>query len=254
MKKVTILVAAMLALSASFAMASGINFYVGECGAGTTTNTVTNTCTTNSGTAFIAYGSVIIPAVTKTGFIGTVGIVDVQNNGATVDDWWRADACRGTTPFSLVTDGTAATAACAGTVWDTAAPAGNNIQPQYQVAGSNQPLNRFRFVLGAVLLPSDAYDLTGDNTTELIDFKWTMLKAKSVGTGSCAGCANGVCMVLNEIQFQGLNDQSEADFLRVTNPITNQFISYNAAAGIPTCPDAVPVRNRTWGAVKALYR
>lgn len=36
-------------------------------------------------------------------------------------------------------------------------------------------------------------------------------------------------------------------FLRLTNPLVNTSVSYNGG-------QEVPVRNRTWGAIKALYR
>ena len=57
MKKVTILAVAMLALSASMAMAQ-INLYVGDCGLGATTSSGTNTCASNTGTAFTTFGSI----------------------------------------------------------------------------------------------------------------------------------------------------------------------------------------------------
>jgi hypothetical protein len=174
----------------------------------------------------------------------------VQTNAVSIEDWWRGDTCR-PTGFSLLTDASI-TSSCTATLWDTVAPAGNNIGFVY--GAENSPTSRMRFALGAVLYPDQTYNLTGDNTTETVVFKWTVLKAKSVGAGACAGCASGACIVLNEIQFQGQNDLSEADYVRVTQPIVNNHISYNAAAGLPTCPDMVPVKNRTWGAVKALYR
>jgi hypothetical protein len=243
MKKILTLSAALM-LCATAAMASGVGLYSGtDCQ--TASQAITTTCTSNSGTAMTLIGTAVVPAITKSAFIGTVGILDVQTASAT--DWWRADACRGTAPFALVTDGTLAATNCAATFWDTAAPAGNNIQPQ------NQSPTRERFVLGAVLYPTDAYDFQGDDATELMNFKFTMLKAKTTGTGACAGCATGACIVLNEIQMQGLNDTSDADAIHITQPLNGRnYITFQS--GAPACAGSTPTQNHTWGSIKALYR
>lgn len=253
MKKVTILAVAMLSLSASLALAGGVNISIGDCGSGTLSNAATNTCASNTGSIFAAYGSVVIPAVTKSSFVGSMSIIDIQTNDATIPDYWRADACR-STAFSLSADGSISTTTCAATLWDTATPAGSNITALSNSTQASIPLNRERLLLGSVLFPTDVYNLTGDNSTEMVVFKLTVGKAKSVGTGACTGCATGACIVLNEIQLQGMNDNGQQDYLHITQTLNNNHISYNASAGLPTCPDAVPVRNRTWGSVKALYR
>jgi hypothetical protein len=249
MKKVTILAVAMLSLTASLAMAQ-INLYVNDCGAGSSTSTVTNACTLNTGTAFVAYASLIMPAVTRVGFVGCVGVLDVQTTDAgQINDWWRGDAgsCRAT-GFSVAADG-AIGGSCA-TLWDNVPPAGSNLTSLYGVAES--PANRTRFLLGVVLASTDAYDLTGDGATEMSVFKFTVLRAKTLGATACVGCATPACLVLNEINMQTLTDSPET-FLRLVTPASNNHINYNSFTGA-VCPDAVPVRNRTWGSVKALYR
>ncbi len=245
MKKVTLLTVAALCLTASLASAQ-INFYTNDCGQGTTQgNTVTNTCLSNSGTAFTSYCSMVMPAVTEVGFVGSIGVIDVMTMAATVDDWWRQDTCR-QTGFGLVADNTMG-GTCP-TLWDVVPGAGANLGSIYGVHGNNW----IRFVLGQVLVATNAYDLTGDGVTETSVFKFTVLKSKSVGTGACAGCTDGACLVLNEINLQTLTD-TPATFLRLTTPITNNFVNYNSFTGA-SCPSAVPTRNRTWGAVKSLYR
>jgi hypothetical protein len=250
MKKILTLSAALM-LFASLAMAQGVGLYIGaDCNAAAS-QSVTNTCLTNSGTAIATFGTCIVPAVTKSAFVGEISIIDVQTTLAQIPDWWRADACRGT-GFSLTTDGSIGGTTCAATMWDTAAPAGNNITGLNGTSGV--PANRERLNLGAVLLPTAVYDYVGDGTTEIAVFKFSVLKAKSVGAGSCGGCAQGACIVLNEIQMQGQNDQTEADYVRMTTPIAgHNYIAYNSGAPAP-CPGVTPTLNRTWGQVKALYR
>jgi hypothetical protein len=245
MKKILTLSAALM-LCASMAMAGGVGLYIGtDCG--TPSQAATTTCTSNSGTAMVLTGTAVVP-YDKPNFVGTVGILDVQTALATVPDWWRADGCRGTAPFALVTDGTLSSTNCDQTFWDAAAPAGNNINAQNTVGGSRE-----RFVLGAVLYPSDVYTFTGDDATELLNFRFTVLKGKTVGTGSCAGCTQGACIVLNEIQLQGSTDLSEADYVHITQPLGGRnYVTFQA--GAPTCAGSTPTQNRTWGSVKALYR
>lgn len=246
MKKILTLSAALM-LCASMAMAQGVGLYVGvDCGGAATS--VSNTCLSNSGTAMTLSGTAILPPQGKPLFVGESSIIDVQTSLSTIPDWWRVDACRGSSPFSLTTDGTIAGTNCGTTMWDVAAPAGNNIAGLTTVGGSRE-----RFVLSAVLYPVDVFDMPGDGVTEEMVFKFIILKAKSVGTGSCAGCLQGACIVLNEIQLQGTQDASEADYLRLTTPINGRnFVTYNA--GAPTCAGSTPTQNRTWGSVKALYR
>jgi len=245
MKKILTLSAALM-LCASMAMAQGVNLAVGDCGGFSTTHAVTNACTSNSGAAFVAFGSAVVPPVTKSAFVGAMSVIDVQTSLANIPDWWRADGCRGSAAYGLVTDGTMG-GTCA-TLWDNVAPAGNNITAVPFVGGPA----RVRFLLGAVLSATDAYDFIGDGSSELSVFKWTVLRTKSVNTGLCAGCATGACVVLNEVQLQGLNDHSADEYIHITNPLQSNAITYNA--GAPSCSGSTPTQNRTWGSVKALYR
>ena len=244
MNRIVTLSAALL-LCSSVAMAQGVNLYLNDCGAGSSVHTVTNACTSNSGIAFVAYGSCVVPRVTKQAFIGTMNVIDIQTSAATIPDWWRADDCRAT-GFALVTDATLG-GSCP-TIWDRVPPAGNNIFALPFVGGSA----RVRFLLGVVLYSYDAYDLVGDGTTELSVFKWIVLNQKSVGAGACGGCSTGACIVLNDVQIQGLYDHTVADFIDITNPLGSNSITYNT--GAPVCAGSTPTQNRTWGALKSLYR
>ena len=247
MKKILTLSAALM-LCATVAMAQ-VNLYVTDCGAGSTTNNVANTCATNTGTAFAAFGSIVIPPVTRQGFVGSISVVDVQSSLAALPTWWDGrqtvdGGCRGA-GFTLASD--AGMGGTCPTLWDDVAAAGNNITCQPAVGGPN----RVRFLLGIVLDAGSAYDLTGDGATELSVFKFSVLKSKSVGTGACTGCSAGACIVLNEVNLQTLSDTPDT-FLRLTAPLQNNYITYNA--GAPPCAGSTPTQNRTWGSVKALYR
>jgi len=242
MKKILTLSAALM-LCATAAMAQ-VNLYIGDCGAASTLHAVTNTCASNTGTAFAAFGSIVVPPVTRVGFVGAMSVIDVQSSLAALPDWWNGLTCR-PAGFTLASD--AGMGGSCPTLWDNVPAAGNNITVQPATGGPN----RVRFLLGVVLDAGSAYDYVGDGATETSVFKWSVLKSKSVGTGACAGCSSGACIVLNEVNLQTLTDLPST-FLRLTAPLQNNFITYNA--GAQTCAGSTPTQNHTWGSVKALYR
>ena len=72
------------------------------------------------------------------------------------------------------------------------------------------------------------------------------------GVGSCAGCLRGACLVLNSVQLGRLPGASPT--------LVTVVPTSGGTPGIATWQNghaecaAVPVRNRTWGAIKSLYR
>ncbi len=248
MKKVlTLSVALMLCATAAMAQ---VSFNINDCSPYTTglaiNNAASNTCLSNSGTAFAAWCSMVMPAVTRQQFVGAQGVIDITSSQATLPDWWRQDTCR---PSGFVCQADGTMGGSCPTLWDTNPGAGANLGSIYGVHGANT----IRMLLGQVLPSISVYDLTGDGVTELSVFKYTVTKGKSVGTGACTGCSYGTCLVLNEINLQTLTD-TPATFLRLTGPIAGaaDYITYNA--GAPPCPGSTPTQNHTWGSVKALYR
>jgi hypothetical protein len=67
-------------------------------------------------------------------------------------------------------------------------------------------------------------------------------------SGACAGCSTGACIVLNSVELVRLPGAIGGN-VTLTTPGSN-FATWQAGAACVT----VPVRNRTWGQVKALYR
>src|SRR5258708_17174827 len=86
MKKAITLTVALLSLSASLALAQGINLYVGDCSAGATTFALTNACTTNTGSVGAIVGSCVLPSSVPD-FVGAAAIVDIQTDQATIPNW-----------------------------------------------------------------------------------------------------------------------------------------------------------------------
>jgi hypothetical protein len=242
MKKILTLTAAMMLL-ASMAMAqSGVNLYVGDCSAGTAVHSATNACTSSTGTAFTAVGSVVL-SMPDPDFIGAACILDLQTTQSALPDWWRGDAtgCRGGA-FAMLMDQTV-TPSCA-TIWDQSTAAPTSV---FAVMPFVNGPGRVRFNGGAAVLSSLVIPQDG---AELGVFKLSISKAKTTGATVCAGCTYGACLVLNEINLQPM--ANGVAWQRYTNAIANNYITYQA--GAPTCAGTTPTNNKSWGSIKAMYR
>lgn len=245
MKKVTTLLALCLTLGVSSAFAqAGLNLYWDGCSDGGT-SAKTFACDVNTGAAFSLYASVVLPAP-MIQFLGTTAIVDVNVDDVTLPAWWQARPgdCRQNS-VAVSFDPNAFVTNCVD-IWNGAVPLSVlDLQP---TAMGVHGANWLRINAGAVVPSGQEYDIPADGT-ELVVCKVTVNRAKTTGTGACAGCATAACIVLNECKLQtpaGAHDQT------VTQEGTSRWVTWN---GTPVgCPGTTPAVNRTWGAVKSLYR
>ena len=243
MKKNIVIAGAMLVLGASAASASGINLSWTNCGTFGVQN-VTFACAVNSGSSQM-FASFDPPAgVTAMG--GMSAQIDITTDQANLPDWWKhgTGQCRGTAALPVSFDFTSGPPDCAD-YWLGQAAGGT----AYDVGFGSPSRARFR-VQAAIAAGTE---LPVDAGTEYYAFKATLQRTKSTGTGSCAGCLNSACIVLNEIQlFQPLELQFDPI---ITNPRERQFITWqNPATGPSGCPLSTPTKSKTWGQVKSLYR
>ena len=74
--------------------------------------------------------------------------------------------------------------------------------------------------------------------------------AKTVGTGACAGCAVPACLILQSLK---VTTSLNANDVTLTAPASSGSNVVTWQGSGADC-NLVPVRNRTWGQVKALYR
>jgi len=73
-----------------------------------------------------------------------------------------------------------------------------------------------------------------------------------VGTGSCAGCTDGACIVFTS---QKLTEPLGVGDYTITSPALRQYVTFQSGGALGGgCPAVVPTQNRTWGSVKSLYR
>jgi len=263
MKKI-LLTGMLLCLTASMALAAGLNFNWSssiECPAVQTSNQ-TFACNSNSAPAMYMVGS-FVANVAVPGF----NAMDIRIDGQSVGDvpaWWHgfdALSCRGAGAFTSAVPpnpptvaGVCSVNATNGVLWLGLAPFGGIGAWVYDAP------NRFHTVIG--------FAAGGNRATNLsIIQQFNAFNAKVMTSNTvyvapdptneidevlaCAGCLDGVTFVLNQINLfgSGVGDQ-------ITQPIAppaSQCITWQGGAGAGVC-GATPARNTTWGQVKSLYR
>lgn len=242
MKKILTLAAALMVFGASASMASGLHLNWSNCSDGGA-KALSFACNSNSGSQTL-FASIEIPADMPS-FAATSAIIDIGVDAATLPAWWQTGTgqCRAGA-IGITFDPLNIGGNCAD-LWG-----GNSNLSVFQLQpGVNGP-NKLRLNSGAAIPAGSEIAVAADGT-ELSICKVTITRAKSTGTGACAGCATGACIVFNEAKLQqpaGIGDYT------VTNAAAagSNFVTWQA--GIAQCPLPTPAQNRTWGAVKNLYR
>jgi len=243
MKKCILIAGAMLALCAATASAEGINLSWNDCGLAGTQN-ATFSCGTNTGLNSAVASFDPPPGINQLTTI--TAQVDITTQ-APLPEWWKhgSSFCRGTTGLGISFD-------------FTAGPFGPCIDPfagsmsgtfDYNVGFGSPERARLR-LLGAAALENAAAVSPGN---EYYAFKMNLLRAKTTGTGACAGCNVSACIVLNEIRLvepEGVGADPTIFLPRERNFVTWQL----PVSGPPGCPLSTPTNSKTWGQVKSLYR
>ena len=249
-------VAAMLFVASSALAAPGVSLSWSFChGEGTGSNNRTFACSANTGTNVLVCSFELPSDLAQVS--GNEIILDVLTQQATLPAWWdfkNVGTCRSTS-LSFNTTADANNVVCidwaqggsSGGIgaYDqsgiTGVGAGGSIDPS--LTASHRRLKI------ALAVPSTSLqNLVA--ATEYFACNLTINNLKTVGTGSCAGCTEPMCVVYNSCN--------------VTTPVlaNNIFIGNASAPGAnivtwqgagPNC-NAVPTKNATWGQVKALYR
>ena len=246
MKKTLLIAGALLCLGVSMASAQGgINLSWSDCGAAGTLQQNFACNTNNANPPHIMVGSAIAPDSIPA-MVAMAAVLDLQTNQAALTPWWNFDGtgCRAT-PTSSMTgsfDFSGGPFTC-NDIWGGVASGGLNYQSGYGMPNRG----RIRLVC-AVAAP-----LHVDNVTENYYFKVSFNNLKTTGTGACAGCTDGACIVFNSLELDqnpGLGNTT------ITNPLLHNYVLWQAGGGSIAggCPQAVPTHNTTWGSVKSLYR
>jgi len=169
-------------------------------------------------------------------------VIDLQHASDPLPVWWRLDPnqCRAD---QAVADGVFLSGC-------TDPWSGQGVAAvQGYLAGPPGRLGSQARLLVAATVPSlDPVSLIAG-----ISYSAPRVRIRTGNTTTCAGCLGTACLVLNSIRVLRLPGASpEAITLTVPSGETANWVSWQGGAGADCA--SVPVRNRTWGAVKSLYR
>lgn len=239
------------------AQTSGLNLSWDECGsAGTCAKTFA--CNTNTGANFELVGSFRPSGLLEVDAADIT--LDVWAESGAVPNWWKfykAGSCRQTAVSAASTFPGLSNCvdpwqdvASGGIVSYTSPYVGSSGRAQIGIQYSRPTSNRYTVTTG----------------TEYYAFRLSITRAKTVGTGSCAGCFEPLGIVLSRVTLYRTAIPVRVQVLNtpvvLTTPgLQSNFVSWQnggfqpAAGGAQlSCTAAVPVRNHTWGSIKALYR
>lgn len=220
---------------------TGLNLAWNDCIAGGGSSDVVFACDSNTGPNFLLQMSVVVPP----------GITALQ--GVTVEvgacmvgtplPWWQtlAGQCRANA-ISMTFDPTANWTSCPD-LWQ-----GNPVVQFFQVENSTGHLK----LNGTAVLPEGTTLAVPADGTEIYLGRIEIRRSKTIGAGSCAGCGYPVGLALFAVRV--LQVRPAPDFW-ITQPATRNWASWNLGwdpGGWSLC--YVPTQNRTWGAIKSLYR
>ncbi len=211
------------AMASSALAAPGLNLAWGDCRNGSGTANKDFACNTNSGNNFL-FGSFVAPAGVTQMSANEI-VIDLTSASGTLPAWWEfknTGTCR-TSALAISFDGTTATGGCSD-YWAGQASGGigaYNIGP----AGTVTIDNHARIVAVGAVPPSA---LGPRMPTRSTSPRIGVSNTKTTGTGSCAGCTDPVCIVLNSInvtQPVGLGD------FRISDPANGNQVTWQGGAG-----------------------
>jgi hypothetical protein len=243
MKKTLLLAGVLLALTATVAMAGGVNFsWNNLCYTEGPVVNKTFACNVNTTTATYQWPMTMSFAIDAemTDMVGIEITLEGQSDQPVIPDWWKLGAtdCRPNMMTYSADKSTVATEVC--NDWTGGVP--------FAVFGYTWDTNRAHVLGGAAIDASLPFDMLPG--LEYYAGTLTLKNSKTVGTGACTGCAFGFKWGLTLVTAAGLSGRR--DNLDIPLPGGNQCLSWNNS--ILPCDKPVPAKNTTWGQVKSLYR
>lgn len=255
MKKILVLSATLLTLAAPLAMAGGIDFAWDACASNGGTASTVFPCADPSGLVN-AYGTFVSDVTLTNIFTAIDAVIDLQTDAPVLTPFW--DIQTAVSPSScnnaVLLNKARSAGNCGGAanLWGPGGGAATtNIGYGPQFGGVP---NRGRIVAG--VFRSAASPTTVNAGTNYWGFELQFLTGSATEAGgSCSGCTGGATLVLNEIKLSSISDARtgiEAPAVVITNP--GSVGNCVSAGGATTPCSATPVKSKTWGTLKSLYR
>lgn len=248
MRKALLMAGALLAMTATFASASGLELAWNQCfGQLGAASMRTSACTVNTGNQAM-YASFRPPAGVNQ-LEGAEIFIDYQVAGGSLPCWWNLSAGQTRTPALVPlhvspTDANGVPLiACDNHYFlDNIASGGGGMV----VTGVDRGQLK-----GIVAIQAGTGTAVAANAQQYgCGFRIT--NATTTG-GTCPGCLSQACFVLNTINL-ALAPGTPALALQAPHPGSENWISWQGSSAQTGCPGATPTRNATWGSVKSLYR
>jgi len=190
-------------------------------------------------------------------FVGIQAVVDIKTNNATLPDWWRVGTgdCRDgnfSFPVALTGIGTGSTGVCQNP-W-LGGSTGGGFAFYFENKGDNPVTPTPWPGYGRIKLA-----MARDTEKALLQGQQYIAGAFNLDTfgddGSCPGCLDPACLVLNAIELYQTSGAPPQDIYILSAPATRQWITWQGGAvGGSGCPGETPTQNKSWGSVKSLYR
>jgi hypothetical protein len=213
-----------------------------------------------NGIAFRAVLSFVSPANLDF-FVGMQAVVDVRASTLpTLPDWWKLGLgeCRDgnfSFPVSLTGVGTGTSGVCRNP-WAGGGTGGGFLWLSENKGDTEPPTlspgwGRVKLALAR---DTEASLIQGQQYVAGM-FTLDSFNDVDTGGGTCAGCALPACLVFNQVELLQVAGSPGGDIVVLNTPATRAFITWQGGAiGGNGCPIEVPVRNATWGSIKAIYR
>ncbi len=222
----------------------GLNLGWDDCGGQPASLNQTFACDTNLGNHTLVESFVTPCCVTA--MSANEIVMDLESTGATLPPWWgmrSSGTCRSTTSLLSNVNFTAGPFTCYD-YWQGGAASG---------ISENPPVGNRARIKELVALPVGSPGITGIlEGTEVYSFKVVINNARTTGLGACAGCATGVCIVLQSIKLNQTTGTPGGDKY-ISSPATRAYATWQGGIG-SDCYAATPAKNVTWGSIKAQYR
>lgn len=177
--------------------------------------------------------------------IGMEIVIDLVSDSATLPDWWRYEP-GGCNAGTMSASGDFSALGACGIPWNSTATG------LVQAWWGGQPrggANQARLIFTVFVSPTQKVSL--DAATPYYAGIVRLTHSRSSGANACAGCTVPVCLVLNSVQLLRLPGASVEAVQIVNSGGTGNWASWQ---GTTADCNLVPVRNRTWGAIKSSYR
>ncbi len=169
-------------------------------------------------------------------------VIDIQHASDLLPQWWRLD------PNQCRANQAIADAVFASGCTDPWSGAGVAAVQGYLAGPPGRFPSQARLLVAATVPSSSPVSLSAG-----IPYSAPRVRIRTGNSTTCAGCPGSACLVLNSVELHRLPGASpEAVTLTVSTGGTANWVAWQGGAGADCA--AVPVHNRTWGAVKSLYR